>query len=290
MIEVQNVSKRFFNILALNNISLTIPQGEVIGILGPNGAGKSTLFKIIAGLIKADAGSVRPTNGAWPDIAYKPDRLLYPNHLTVNEYLKMFTGLSNIPRSRSAKKIATSLEQVGLGHAARKRINTLSKGMRQRLGLAQVMIGDAPLVILDEPSNGLDPSGQLEMRDHILGLRDAGKTVLISSHQLQEIKAMCSQIVIVSHGQVRYANTMQAALAMRPQVTITTDKSLVPIAPLLTQMSPDITIDDNLLMLSQDAIPMRRQLLTMLLGTGYDITKMSHSQTTLEELYREAVQ
>ena len=290
VIEVRNVTKQFFNIVALNNVSLTIPKGKVIGLLGPNGAGKSTLFKIIAGVLMPDQGSVRPARGFWPDIAYKPDRVLFPNHLNVRDYLVLFSRLSNIPSYKSKRIIDESLEKVGLDAANKKRIGDLSKGMRQRLGLAQILIGDSPLLLLDEPSNGLDPAGQAEILGIINELRESGKTILISSHQLHEVTACCDYIVILNEGQVRYANSVEAALAVRPQVTITTDKDLTAVTHWLTSLHEDITVNGNQIVLGESATHLRRQLFTMLLGAGFDILKVDHSRTTLAEIYREALQ
>ncbi|KPK09873.1 MAG: hypothetical protein AMJ56_09745, partial [Anaerolineae bacterium SG8_19] len=156
MLEILNITKRFHTLVAVDNLTLDVPQGEVLGVLGPNGAGKTTLFKLIVGFLKPDRGLIRSREGAWPTIGYKPERLLYPNHLRVHEYLNMVAAISNLPRGRIKKAVSESLERVDLTYAANKRIKECSKGMRQRLGLAQAMIGDPQLFLLDEPSNGLD--------------------------------------------------------------------------------------------------------------------------------------
>lgn len=290
MIQIRNISKRFFNVNALNDVSFDIPDGEVIGILGPNGAGKSTLLKIIAGVLNADTGSVKPTDGIWPEIVYKPDRLLYPNHLSVTNYLMMFAGLANLSGGRRREVVERALDQVSLSAAKHKRISELSKGMRQRLGLAQILIGDAPIILLDEPSNGLDPVGQQEILAEIRQLNRTGKTILISSHQLQEVTELCSQIIILSQGEIRYANSMQAALSVRPRIAIGVDRDTEPIAPLIKQLHPAIKIDGTMITIGEQAVHLRRQLLTLLLGAGYDIVTMEHHKTSLADIYREVVQ
>lgn len=289
MIEIHNVSKRFYNVVALDNVSLTIPRGEVLGVLGPNGAGKTTLFKIIAGLLKADAGRVQPTERVWPAVAYKPDRLIYPNHLRVGEYLELFGRLSNLSATERTHAAADALARVGLLAAARKRIGELSKGMRQRLGLAQALIGDPPLLLLDEPSNGLDPAGQVEIQQQMRRLQAEGKTIVLSSHQLQEVTAVCTSFIILHQGQVRYENRMQQALALRPQIVIQADADLAAVAPYLRALHPDLAIEGDTLVLGEQQQELRRRVLTLLLGAGYDIRRVEHRRITLEEVYAEAV-
>ncbi|MGB1251920.1 MAG: ABC transporter ATP-binding protein [Candidatus Promineifilaceae bacterium] len=290
VIEVNNVSKHFHHTHALRNVSLTIEQGEVIGLLGPNGAGKTTLFRIVAGLLRPDSGTVNPTSEYWPVVAYKPDRLLYPNHQRVIEYLTMIAQLCNVSSARHIAVVNKSLEQANLLSAAQKPIRDLSKGMRQRLGLAQVLIGNPDLILLDEPTNGLDPVGQQEMLKHIAALKADGKTILISSHQLHEITAVCSQIIIMNKGRLRYINSVDAALGMRPQVRIETDRDLTPMLPWLKKLDSDLKISGSTLFIPEEAIDQRRHALTLLLGAGYDILGMDYNRVTLADIYTEAIQ
>ena len=286
MIEVRNVSKSFDNVNALSNVSLRIAKGEVTALLGPNGAGKSTLFKVVAGLLNPDSGKIKPEGEVWPTMAYKPDRLLFPNRLSVRSYLKTISKLSKRPNTAQIDDV---LRRVNLIHAGDKKIATLSKGMRQRLGLAQAMMGNPSLLLLDEPSNGLDPDGQLEMQRIINELRSEGRTILVSSHQLQEIQNVGTQIVILNDGRVRYANSMAAALALRPHVNIQVDRDLNEIAPLIRQLHEEIVVEETRIELSESAVPQRRRVLTMLLGAGYDIMNVEYSRKTLAEIYAEAL-
>lgn len=289
VLEVKNVTKRFFNLVALNDVSLQIPRGEVVGILGPNGAGKSTLFKIISGILNPDGGYVRPLGLTWPAIAYKPDRLHFPNQMRVRDYLMLTSRLCDVPPRKAKGAVDNALSLVNLMYAADKRVPTLSKGMRQRLGLAQTLIGNAPLLLLDEPSNGLDPEGQIEIQGVIKALQAAGKTVLLSSHQLQEVTDICTQLIILNNGTIRYRNSMEAALATRPHVTIEVDRNLVSVTPILQQLHTDITVDEKLLFLHDDAIALRRRVLTLLLGAGYDVLRVEQQRTTLAEIYSKAI-
>lgn len=289
MIEIHDVTKRFYSLVALNNVSLTIPEGEVVGILGPNGAGKTTLFKLIAGFLNPDQGYIRPSRGAWPPIGYKPERLLYPNTMRVGQYLRLIAGLSNIPGGEIDQVVKQSLARVNLSDAAGKLIKDCSKGMRQRIGLAQSLIGEPPLLLLDEPSNGLDPEGQTDICEQIQQLHAAGKTIVLSSHQLSEVTQVCTRLLIIHQGTVHYENTMAAALAVQPHVQIRVDHELTPVSDLLCSLHPDIQVNGISLTLHNEAMQMRRQVLSLLLATGYDILHVEQQRTTLAQVYAEAV-
>ncbi len=289
MIEIHRLTKRFYTVVALNQVSLSIQRGEVLGILGPNGAGKTTLFKVIAGLLNPDAGSVKPTTGGWPVMAYKPDRLIFPNELRVEQYLTTLAGLCNLAARQTRRVVAENLERVGLSDSAEKPIKELSKGMRQRLGLAQILLGNPELLLLDEPSNGLDPSGQLEVQALIHSLQAEGRTIVLSSHQLGEVTAVCHEIVIVNHGEIRYQDTIEHALALRPTITIEVDKPLDPLQEQLISLHPQIQIDGATLELPEDAIQVRREVLLLLLETGYDIHFLNQMRTSLSDIYARVV-
>lgn len=288
MIELTNVTKRYDTLTAVNNLSLTIPEGEVLGVLGPNGAGKTTLFKLIAGFLTPDSGYIRPTGIDWPTIGYKPERLLFPNHLKVRQYLDMVASLSNLNGVEAKQKVDESLERVGLSSAANKKINDCSKGMRQRLGLAQTLIGSPSLMLLDEPSNGLDPEGQAEICRQIEALHKQGKTILLASHQLGEVTQVCTSLLILFNGQIHYQNRMEGALAERPFATIRVDKEIDTLAPVLLGLHPEIEVDGNEVILNRDAMRLRRQILSILISGGYDILKVEQNRVTLAEIYAEA--
>ncbi len=290
MIEIRNLTKRFYSLTALDNISLTIPRGEVLGLLGPNGAGKTTLMKIIAGMLQPDSGQLLPNGQGWPLIGFKPERLLFPNQLRIQQYLEMMAGLSNIPRPMVKQVVQNSLEKVGLLYATHKKIGACSKGMRQRLGLAQVLIGDSPLLLLDEPSNGLDPEGQTDILRVIQSLHAAGKTIVISSHHLHEITQVCTQLIILNHGQIHYRNSMAEALAVRPHVLLRTDKDLTPMRDMFTALHPDISVEGSRLVLKNEAMALRRPVLALLLNSGYDVLHVEQKRITLAEIYAKAVQ
>jgi ABC-2 type transport system ATP-binding protein len=289
MIEIINVTKWYYDLAALDNVSLTIPRGEVVGLLGPNGAGKTTLIKIIAGLLQPDRGQIRPLTQGWPTIGYKPERLLYPNHLRVRDYLRMVAGLSNLGGSQAETAVDRSLQQVQLVPHANKKIGQCSRGMRQRIGLAQVLIGNPALLLLDEPSNGLDPEGQQDILNTIRQIQAGGRTIIVSSHQLQEVTDICTYLIILNEGQVLYQNYMAEALAIRPHTVIHTDQDLAPMRELLLRVTPHLTIEGHKLILGEEAMALRRQLMVILLNSNYDILRVDQKRTTLAELYKKVV-
>ena len=194
MIQIEKVNKSFGAQQVLKDVSLTIPEGQVLGLLGPNGAGKSTLMKILIGLWKADSGMVSTP----PRIGYLPENNPLYEEMYVAEYLEFMAKRSNV-KSQMTKEL---IELVGLTPEKHKHIRELSKGYRQRVGLAQALLGDPQLLILDEPTTGLDPNQLVEIRALI---RDLGKerTVILSTHIMQEVREMCDRVVILDHGQIK---------------------------------------------------------------------------------------
>ncbi|MDT8307234.1 MAG: ABC transporter ATP-binding protein [Anaerolineae bacterium] len=290
MIELHHVTKRYYSLVAVNDVSLTIREGEVLGVLGPNGAGKTTLFKLIAGFLNPDAGQIEPSGGMWPTLGYKPERLLFPNQMRVRAYLRMVASLANIPRGEIGDRVAESLATVRLEGAAQKPIGDCSKGMRQRLALAQALLGKPSLLLLDEPTNGLDPEGQDDICRVIEELRADGHTVVLSSHQLQEVTRVCSELIILKQGRIEFGSDMETALALRPHITIRSDRSLAALAPTLRSLHPQITVRDDEIVLEEEAIGLRRHVLSLLVGTGYDVVGVEQKRATLEEIYAEIVQ
>ena len=212
MIRIDNICKAFGTQQVLRDVSLEIPRGQVLGLLGPNGAGKSTLMKILIGLWQADSGSVRVPER----IGYLPEQNPLYDDMYVAEYLRFMAGLtasnaSGPTAQRSySETVSDLIDRVGLTPEAHKHIRQLSKGYRQRVGLAQALLGDPQLLILDEPTTGLDPNQLVEIRSlirdlaHGLTTNDQRPiTVILSTHIMQEVREMCDRVVILDHGEIR---------------------------------------------------------------------------------------
>ena len=195
MIQIEHINKSFGKQQVLQDISLTIPEGQVLGLLGPNGAGKSTLMKILIGLWRADSGTVSKPER----IGYLPENNPLYEEMYVTEYLRFMSELTMHGQSQDVDAL---IDRVGLTPERHKHIRELSKGYRQRVGLAQALLGDPQLLILDEPTTGLDPNQLVDIRALI---RDLGKdrTVILSTHIMQEVREMCDRVVILDHGQIK---------------------------------------------------------------------------------------
>ena len=199
-IHIQHLNKFIGKQHVLKDISLSINEGEVIGLLGPNGAGKSTLMKILVGVWYATNGDLKVSES----IGFLPEQNPLYEDMYVREYLRFFVGL-RIKESGSKSKdelVENLIERVGLTAEANKRVGQLSKGYKQRVGLAQAMIGDPDLLILDEPTTGLDPN-QLEDIRALIREMGQDRTVILSTHILQEVKQMCTRVVIIDHGEIK---------------------------------------------------------------------------------------
>lgn len=208
-IVVRNLTKRYGNHLALDDVSVAVPAGSVCGLVGPNGAGKSTLMSIVATLVRPTAGAVSVFGHRTSSpkavrglVGYVPDVLGTYSGLSVEEYLTFFADAYRIDRDERGPLVDGLLELVDLTTKRDADVNTLSRGMKQRIGLARGLIHQPKLLVLDEPASGLDPRARVDLRDIILELHEMGVTVLISSHILSELEEMCSHALVLEQGRL----------------------------------------------------------------------------------------
>lgn len=212
-IEISNITKSYGDVQAIRGISLSVAPGEMFGLIGHNGAGKSTLFKLMLGLIPASSGQIRVHGTPTGDrgfrqvrrrIGYLPESFVTYDNLSGIEVLRLFADLKKVPRSACAE----ALDRVGLSAAAARRVHGYSKGMLQRLGLAQVLLGNPDLIFLDEPTNGLDPEGIHDFYKILREVQARGATVIITSHILAEIQGRVDRLVILNSGQIAAQGTL----------------------------------------------------------------------------------
>jgi ABC-type multidrug transport system ATPase subunit len=217
-VETHGLTKRFKDNVAVDGVELLVPRGCAFGYLGPNGAGKTTLIRVLLGLTHANAGTMsllgypvpRHRDQALARIGAIVDEPRFHGHLTGRQNLQILAAARE-PAARS--RIGASLERVGIAHRADDKVSKYSMGMRQRLGVAACLLGDPQLLILDEPMNGLDPAGMLDMREMILSLVAEGRTVVLSSHLLDEVERTCDAVAIVDRGKVIRQGAISELLA-----------------------------------------------------------------------------
>jgi ABC-2 type transport system ATP-binding protein len=219
-IDLRDVAKTYRGkVEALRGVAMQVMPGEIFGLLGPNGAGKSTLVKILTTVIRPTraAGTLlgRPI-GHKPTLArvgYLPEHLRFPPYLTGRQAVEFFAALSKVDRRTRRRRAGELLDQVRMTSAADRKLGTYSKGMQQRIGLAQALVAEPDLVVLDEPTDGLDPMGRREVREMLLRLRAQGKTVFVNSHLLGEVERVCDRVAILAAGRIVRQGTLDELAA-----------------------------------------------------------------------------
>lgn len=220
MLYIHKLTKKYGSFTAVRQLSLHIPEGDLFGFVGPNGAGKTTTIRMVCGLLRATSGSVKIGNvrGALGSremkrmIGYVPDFFGVYDNLKVREYMDMYGSMYGMYARETAKLSDDLLELVSLSDKKEVYVDTLSRGMKQRLCVARALLHNPKLLLLDEPSSGLDPRARVEMKELLKNLHSMGKTILISSHILSELSEMCTSIGIMNHGQLITAGRMEEIL------------------------------------------------------------------------------
>jgi ABC-2 type transport system ATP-binding protein len=275
VVHASGLTKSYRRTQALRGIDLEVRAGEVVGLLGPNGAGKSTLTKVLCGLVRPDGGQAQITGAAAGSatarsrVGYLAELFRFPGWATAEEVLVTHQRLAHRPTpGGDHEERQRLLAEVGLAHAATTRIEAMSKGMQQRLGLAQAMIGDPAVLLLDEPTSALDPAGRHTVREVLSRARDRGTAVLLNTHLLGEVEQLADRVVLIDAGRVVAQGTVDA-LTAGLGVTIETDQGQVE--------HHDLTRDD---------VPV---LIDQLVTEGRRIYAVIPHRSTLEDLYLELV-
>jgi ABC-2 type transport system ATP-binding protein len=217
VITAENLTKIYGKRTALDHVSFEVPEGEIFGFVGPNGAGKTTTLRILAALLEPTSGhaSIGGMDVAkQPDLVhsrlgYMPDFFGVYDQLTVSEYLDFYAACYRQPKQRRAKVVTELLELIGLSDRRDQMVDSLSRGLKQRLCLARALVHDPAVLLLDEPASGLDPRARVDMREILKELRRMGKTIIISSHILPELTELCTMIGIIDHGRMRATGSVQ---------------------------------------------------------------------------------
>src|SRR5579864_3867537 len=300
-IQVENLTKDYpFGFLhlkkkrSLEGLTMQVDDGEVFGFLGPNGAGKSTTIKLLAGLIFPTAGSARilgkPISdiSMHQDIGYLPEQPYFYDYLTAAELLDYFARFHDLTAADRRERVARMLKKVGLETAGKIQLRKYSKGMMQRVGLAQAILHDPKVVILDEPMSGLDPIGRREVRDIILELKSEGKTVMFSTHILSDAEMLCDRVGVIVGGKLRGVGAPDEIVDMKPrgmEILFEYAGAEASLRPLLSRATQ--TGKRYRLQVAEDEV---YATLGQLHGAGAKILSMAQVKATLEEYFMHLVE
>jgi ABC-2 type transport system ATP-binding protein len=254
MIETINLTKKYGDLVALNNLNLTVNEGDCFGFIGPNGAGKTTTIKVLATLLKPTWGEARVDGKVIgyqnpqirPIIGYVPDFMGAYEDMVVTEYLEFFAACYNIHGKQRDQVVRDVLDLTDLNYKANAEVNGLSRGMKQRLSIARVLLHDPKVLLLDEPASGLDPRARIEIRELLKELRRMGKTIIISSHILHELSELCNTVGIIEQGELLYSghvSDIMARASVGLVVHVTVDDRVEQAAQLLAQIKGITKVD-----------------------------------------------
>jgi ABC-2 type transport system ATP-binding protein len=275
---------------AVEELSLTVDQGDIFGFVGPNGAGKTTTIKMLMGLIHPTRGRAFifdapiPSRTSKARIGYLPENPTYYEFLTGLEALQLFARLAGVPSRDRARRCGELLEMVGLGGAGDRQIRKYSKGMQQRLGIAQALVADPAFVVLDEPMSGLDPIGRKDMRDIILELKRRGKTVFFSTHILPDVETLCDRVGVILRGRLRDVGRLDELLSARVRSV-----ELTAIAPGKARSAlaagRAISSEGDRVSVAYDDEAAAGQALQALLAAGGHLVSLTPHRETLEDFF-----
>jgi ABC-2 type transport system ATP-binding protein len=290
-IRTQNLRKVFKNKVAVGNLSLSVRRGEIFGFLGPNGAGKSTSIKMLLGLVKPSSGEAYVLNLPAGDveirrkIGFLPEDFRFYHWLTAAELLALHGRLSGVPAATLRESVPAYIDLVGLTPHRDKRLQAFSKGMLQRIGLAQALIHEPELIFLDEPTSGLDPMGRRLVRDIIRSQRERGATVFLNSHILSEIEITCDQVVFIRDGEVVTSRDLRTTQAEEVRVVVRARKLTPEVIAGLAPWTTSAVLDDELLTLATPTQAVLPDILRHLVLTGADVYQFTPQKLSLEDLF-----
>jgi ABC-2 type transport system ATP-binding protein len=302
VIDVQSVEKMYRGkVHALRGVDMQVGSGEIFGLLGPNGAGKSTLVKVLLTVIRPSVckgtllGAKVGDKSVLRQVGYLPEHHNFPKYLTSKQLLRHFGAMAGVDRTKRNSKAEELLELVGMGEWANAKLGSYSKGMRQRVGLAQALINDPKLVVLDEPTDGVDPIGRKDIREILIRLKEEGRTVFLNSHLLSELEMVCDRVAIMVHGLVRQQGTIEELTLGQSGFNITTEESMTPkiierVRSNTSGLKVSVSENERRLLVATDQASQMQGVLDVLRGGKMTVTSFAYSRQSLEELFIDAVQ
>ncbi len=296
IIEVKSLTKVYGQQVACRDICLSVEEGQIFGFLGPNGAGKSTLVKMLVGLVYPTAGEAVVAGYAPEDvrsrrqIGFLPENFRLYGWLKGRELVNFHAHLAGLDHRAAKRSASAALELVGLAKEGEKLIANYSKGMQQRLGLAAALVGDPRVVFLDEPTSALDPLGRREVREILLSLKAAGKTVFLNSHLLSEVEQVCDRVSIINHGIVVADGKPHELQAASTAVAIKLRDLPVVLAVELQTKYPDLQLEGDLLTLRTSSPEEVADVVAKLAAQGCRIYEVTPHHNSLEDVFVRLVQ
>jgi ABC-2 type transport system ATP-binding protein len=294
-IRTRGLRKAFSGKVAVRNLSLDVPRGEVFGFLGPNGAGKSTSVKMLLGLVFPTSGEAQILGCPVGDVktrskvGFLPEHFRFYDWLTPTELLKLHGRLYGMSHLKLRERIPVLLDLVGLTPHRDKRLRDFSKGMLQRIGLAQALLNEPDLIFLDEPTSGLDPVGRRLVRDIIKAQRDRGATVLLNSHLLGEVEITCNRVAFIKDGEVVETRQLNDDIEEQTTVSIRAASVTAEIATGLSQWTRSVRAEGERLTLSVSSGAVVPEIVRYLVASGVDVYEVTPQRLSLEERFLEIV-
>lgn len=293
-VSVSNLHKAYGSLQVLRGVDLDVVRGDVFGLLGPNGAGKTTLIHTILGLLKPDHGTIRVLGSENREIhsariGYLPERPRYHGQFSGREYLSNLGRLSDLSGKQLHDRVDAVIDIVGLAQAADRRIGTYSKGMLQRIGIAQAVLHEPELLIVDEPASGLDPGGQREMAALLRALSQAGHTIFLCTHQLTDVARLCDHIGVLVGGRMTQATTMAELRKHGQSVTVNVVDLPFDTATTLQALGPEVRCDRGAVTLFPTSEQLLQVVLRQLLDDGVAVQSVMPEADALEQFYLNAV-
>ena len=304
VVVMERLTKKYGSFTALNELTLTLNAGQILGLIGPNGAGKTTAIKIMVGLVRPTSGTatiegadcVRDSRKIKRLVGYMPDTFGSYDNMRVREYLDFFGAAFGIGQRERTKRISEVMETTGTEYMKDRYVESLSHGMQQRVGLARTLLHDPAVLILDEPVNGLDPQARIEMRDLLIRLAGLGKTLIVTSHILSELSRICDCCAILTHGQLRAFGTVEeigrqvsqqraieSHLASAEQVAAAAEiiRKSIEAGAEVTEVPAEATVRFRTAKSEAEV----GQVLAGLIGAGIHVTQFREVQTDLEDAF-----
>lgn len=294
-VEIEYLRKRYGSFEALGGVSLTVPRGAVFGLLGPNGAGKSTMVKSLLTIIRPTEcrgrmlGKPIGDRATLAKVGYLPEHARFPEYLTGREVIGFSAGLAGVGAAETRRRTESLLARVGMKDWADRKLATYSKGMRQRIGIAQALVNEPEVVFLDEPTDGVDPEGRIEIRKMIESLREEGRTVFVNSHLLGEVEQVADEVVILAKGRVIESGKVAMLTRRAKRFEI---RTVGPVPPALRQGLEREGLrvaGDSIALDAEDASPVQ-PVIDLLRGAGVPIREIREAKDSLEDIFLQAVQ